>query len=614
MDVSISDNNNSSDSIINNISKCPTHNKQFKFICYKCNELLCSKCINTHLQLKGADHYCQHIDEISSNLSSHFKEGGVVNSSDHMKKRVDNLWQNINHSSNSLSNLEQKENEITKYYAELHEYLRVEELRLKKPILADKESVAHNIKDSLVELQSYFSIYSWNNHYQNNLNKANHIIDNNNSNCFKEVEEKSLVSQINETDSSLNERQSLLEFLEENSDLFGMEGVGKVQSSRRDSKDTIDPILFQVYQYNEKYKIEEVPSPFLINQYTITRSDDLDEIFGDILEESIVMHIKTPEEASIEKRLMSQKSIDELSQSMIQQSNIGHSESERIKKTYIFSTNMDEGATLIDITDPNNINSESIEYFYSSKYTFNSVVSVGEFVYVFGGGKDIKNQSKYFRYSTKDRKPVKGDFRSEINGVAGGRSISVCFDGQNYIYLINGHDCSTNKYHRRIDRFNLKNMGFEKFYSFPENQDQRNHVFSFFYKDILYTMMDHGHKIYAFCPDTKVLSHLPNKNIDEICAACTDGAGNLYILMKNPNNVEGFCRLNIDTNNIEKLQLPKDIEFGDSMLYHEGVIYLIGGKDYKNHTYSVEKKQWSTFFENDTSIRKMCGSAIVNIN
>ncbi|EFA77028.1 hypothetical protein PPL_09780 [Heterostelium album PN500] len=421
MDTIVLDNNNninnninySSDGINNKIPKCLTHNKQFKFICYKCNELLCSKCNNLHIQLKGTGHNCQHIDDISSNLSSHFKEGGsgdgvVATTSDNIKKRVDSLWQNINHSSNSLSNLEEKENEIAKYYEELHEYLRIKECYLKKPIVAEKESVFKHIKDSLVELQS-----------------------------------------------------------------------------------------------------------------------------------------------------------------------------------------------------------ESIDYSHSSEYTFNSVVSVGENVYVFGGGKDTVNQSKYFRYSTKKRSMVVGDFKSDINGVACGRSISVCYDGKNHVYLINGHEFSTDKYHQRIDRFNLANMSFEKFFDFPESEENHNHIFSFFYKDILYTISD---QIYTFQAESRLLSHLSIRDIKDICTACTDGVGNLFILMKNPYNVRGFCRLNIDTNRIEKLQLPNDIRFGDSMLYHEGVIYLIGGKDRKNYTYSVEKKEWSRFFKNDTSKRRLCGSAIVNIN
>ncbi|EFA82045.1 hypothetical protein PPL_04950 [Heterostelium album PN500] len=59
-----------------------------------------------------------------------------------------------------------------------------------------------------------------------------------------------------------------------------------------------------------------------------------------------------------------------------------------------------------------------------------------------------------------------------IEGIKGDRNISVCYDGQDHIYLVNGAGLNY-----RIDRFNIKTMKFESYHQLPFGYDTTNKRF-----------------------------------------------------------------------------------------------------------------------------------------
>ncbi|EFA83507.1 hypothetical protein PPL_02571 [Heterostelium album PN500] len=216
--------------------------------------------------------------------------------------------------------------------------------------------------------------------------------------------------------------------------------------------------------------------------------------------------------------------------------------------SFIFSVDCDNEAMLYNLT---NTEVELLDIRSHGACTFNSMVVVGDSIYTFGGD-DFS--SRYQRFSIKSKSI---DMEGDIVGIEGGKDISVCFDGYENIYLLNGYKRST----LVISRFNLHTMQF-------------------------------------------------------ISAHCHDGNGKIYI----HSDDRRFFSINIDTKEIKQLK-HLDLHFKNfcSMVYHQvdpshSFIYLLGGKHYGNHRYSIESDKWQSVFKDSHSDRRTCGSLFYSLN
>ncbi|GAM23543.1 hypothetical protein SAMD00019534_067180 [Acytostelium subglobosum LB1] len=84
----------------------------------------------------------------------------------------------------------------------------------------------------------------------------------------------------------------------------------------------------------------------------------------------------------------------------------------------------------------------------------NSIVYARGNIYVFGG-KSSSSSSKYMRYSLAEKQCYVAD----IIGIIGGCCISVCYDGDEFIYLVGGDISDFNL--DRVDRFSIDTQQFE---------------------------------------------------------------------------------------------------------------------------------------------------------
>ncbi|GAM25415.1 hypothetical protein SAMD00019534_085900 [Acytostelium subglobosum LB1] len=217
-----------------------------------------------------------------------------------------------------------------------------------------------------------------------------------------------------------------------------------------------------------------------------------------------------------------------------------------------------------------------------------SVYVRGNF-YTFGS---VVEPNVYTRYSLAEKKL----YRAEIAGVCGGVFISVCFDGDRYIYLVGGVDTDMgnikiNAVYDRVDRFNIDTQQFEHVGKLSTPVMMAN---TFFHKGMVYVI--YGAVIFSFdiqTLTTQVLRSTPT-TITTI-ASCFDGNDNVYILSS-----EKFIRFTLSTKTEVQLTMSPIFVQLHGLIYdgsHGSLIYL-GGVG-KNHQYSIQDNKWSLLNDND---------------
>ncbi|EFA83542.1 hypothetical protein PPL_02607 [Heterostelium album PN500] len=327
----------------------------------------------------------------------------------------------------------------------------------------------------------------------------------------------------------------------------------------------------------------------------------------------------------------------------------------------LFLLNNQSEITLLDFTNeppPNNNNDHSAVSTkkltsidcQSLSYSFNSTVKVGQQIFIFGSQKE-EYENKYFKISIEKKnnnssinnndifecKVIVGDIN---NNIAGGRAISVCYDGDDYIYLVCGASIANSSYHHRIDRFQLSTAKFEKFFDIKGCVD--TDYFSFHYDGAIHSLPVNESILYVIDILTKSTIEYQSEDLFErLIGACIDDNGNIYMYSKcgqfkrfnlktkeiqplkenqieiiSNNNSTNNININNNNNNAnDKLSLiycpiSNNVNNNNSL---RGNIYLMGGRKFKNYKYSIEDNNWTPFFQDDESERSNCGSCFITL-
>ncbi|GAM25421.1 hypothetical protein SAMD00019534_085960 [Acytostelium subglobosum LB1] len=218
-----------------------------------------------------------------------------------------------------------------------------------------------------------------------------------------------------------------------------------------------------------------------------------------------------------------------------------------------------------------------------------SVVVRGTDIYSFGG---LDDPNVYTRYSLAEKKV----YQSDIVGANGGVFISVCHDGDSYIYLTGGvdipkgEDVTPKIYFVCVDRFNIDTAQFEHVDQFFTGM----YSYTFFHKDLLYIV--NGSEISTYNVETgEVLKVSPDEDPNQaIC--CFDGIDSVYI------KTSLLLTLNsISTNRRIPLKVcPIHEALGAFVSDDTGGLIHFGGKG-KNYRYSIQDDTWTLLNDNDNS-------------
>ncbi|EFA78837.1 hypothetical protein PPL_08301 [Heterostelium album PN500] len=477
--------------------KCSKHDEPFDFICHLCNKLMCSFCKSNHIINKpGHSDHCEHIDEIKASLYYLFNNPIFIERLDKsvlsisptttVSQSISSLWETLKSSTSEYQSLIAAENEIKQHFELLHQRLVIEEHRLKKIIIADQDTIINQIDKNINHLKFIVNI----------INIYNNLLNNKKDNNIYKFKNKNIDSIYNSNDKYSNESILLVgDTTEQYSPTTIMKSISSCSSLKSFIDENIQTLFYQD-KYNNYY------NPY--DHLNLLEQSNSDSILLDYIQR-FYTHIKSSQYIDYYKSynlLLKEPDFNQW-RSMIKQSikleKIG-SPIEPSLSSYIFTTHQSKGATLINLSNKNTI--EQLELDYDFNNTDSSIVSIGEYIYVFGG-----------------------------------LSNPICYDGQDHIYFVNGA-----KTNNRIDRFNIKTMQFARYLEFSENdiysQDtlektlQRKqlhgpHAASMIFNGSLYSVPHNSSMIIQFdLTSRKITRH---KIHISTYSACHDNNGNFFI-------------------------------------------------------------------------------------
>ncbi|EFA82496.1 hypothetical protein PPL_04921 [Heterostelium album PN500] len=539
--------------------KCSEHQRSFENICFKCNLLLCSR----------------------------------YNNNSFINNRIKDIWTTIKSSSTHYQKLSKTENDISRFFKELHDYLIEKERSLTKEIINDKQIIINQIESNINELKQISNIFKINNRIQNINN--NHIKSTDPPSNQEDTTTRYSTRSIIE---SINQCSTLISFIQSNSDtIFNQYTLDINHDNHYDLKD----ILSQ--QYNNDTDSMLLDSIYKINNNINNSTKSIINFKQQSISD---YYFKSLSKDKLENDLYKffKSSIDLHTLPFEQPQLIFNNKINNTKHTYIFSTHSDNGATLFDITN-NSTEPSVIHKIKHSHFDFQDspVIQVGDTIYSFNIEKRI-----YFTYSitTKQMKISEMDYDHDIS------NITLSYDGKDHIYLM-----CVNKY---IIGFNIHTLMFQNFFiGYLTNnlhwEDYDEGVFipsilSFWYKSKLYTFSESDNYMSIYDPTKDEIEDIDMPSEMEYYCACTDGNGNVYFYTNN----KTFHRFNVDT--LKMVDLKSNHQFPNSLLYHkfsdeQSYIYVLRGNQYnkENQRYSIENDQWEIIFTNDdyyTSIDSFC--------
>ncbi|EFA78832.1 hypothetical protein PPL_08296 [Heterostelium album PN500] len=558
---------------------CSNHKRTYELICCDCNVLMCSACTPQHRL-----HLFYHIDGIKSEINSSNNNNNNSNNSSNIPSLLD-IQSNIKTTFDSLRSavkeyqqLQQTEDEISNRFKDLHEFLVLEEHKLKKPIIDNKEHLEQQIKSQTTIMKSLNLM----NHQLNNL------ISDDTDNIQQDQSTKTTTSslsadttdcyQISTIMTSISQSSSHNEFIQNNNTLFNL-------NDNRYSINKIDDhsLLNVILEHNNTLKSN--------NHNNIKHNQP--QQYQLITNDQQLNQIKSQLQSTF--KLVSQQ----------------QQQQQPKKQSYILSTDTTGKISVIDITDHNNIHftQQDIPTFNSTLYYYCCTI-VGNHFYKFGST-GMGRVLKYFRYS------IDNQTFDEIKmkGIEGCCAVSVCYDGKDHIYLMDGF----NKPILHIYRFNINSSTFEE-YSTANISSQYYHHLTFHFNNCIYSFIPDAKKIVKFDIKTKktVEFDLPiESQYLQQRAACTDGKGYLFFLSDTR-----FQQINIETNEITNLDRSTAVIANMKMnchnlIYHQSndqkrYIYSLQGKD-KNFRYSFEHNKWESILQNDQSNRIHCANTLFHI-
>ncbi|EFA78890.1 hypothetical protein PPL_08358 [Heterostelium album PN500] len=247
----MNNNSNNNNNYINQITetKCSEHEKEFEYLCFICNSILCSKCFFNHYK-SNKDHDVESIDEIKKNLNNLSNNN---DSDNYIKNSINNNLTSINRLSNQYTSLGGKVTEISNHFEKLHNFLMVEEHRLKKPISIDQDTVKEDLDKQLNELKSIINIINFNN---NNINKKEVELDDDDDQNKSKKEDTTDLYSISTIFKSIEQSQPVIDFIERNYDtLFYCNNNNNMIGDLTNNLNNFDTtILKLITLYNSQFK------------------------------------------------------------------------------------------------------------------------------------------------------------------------------------------------------------------------------------------------------------------------------------------------------------------------------------------------------------------------
>ncbi|EFA83068.1 hypothetical protein PPL_03856 [Heterostelium album PN500] len=557
-------------------TKCTEHSRLHEFICYQCNKLMCSRCITTHNN-DYPEHVKQydHIDDIRQSLNNIDLNDSSKLNNENSNNNETSIWESLKSASDRYQNLTKTEDEISKHFEKFHQYLVIEEHKLKKVIISDKDIITNQIDQNINQLKYLVNFIKINNKLDDdNINSDNSSINNNNNNNNNDVEDTSDQYSAAAIIKSVSSSTSLQSFINDNSqtlfnqyhELFQM----KVQlQQQNNSSDSLLLSILQKYHNHFTHTCNNNSSQMIEYQLT-TKQPDLNQL-STIINQTIT-----------------------LSNTNIDINSINNNNSNK-KHSYILSTHSGSGVTLINLSDNS---TEELDTNFDFTRTYGSMITVGKDIYIFGCS---SSAFKWFKFSIKSRTI---EDIGEIVGVDGDYHISVCYDGQDHIYLVNG--CRTN----RIDRFNIKTNTFEKLYQLSDQYGQQ--LSSMIINGTLYSVSVKQKKLFEYSlAKNTVIDH----QIDILpWSACHDNNGNFYIHSIDDKYIK-YNVITKQTTNLNRIPAKDGYVF---LMYHQessesSFIYSFGGAVFRNFKYCIESDQSEPFFTDDKKRRGWCGSSSITI-
>ncbi|EFA78825.1 hypothetical protein PPL_08289 [Heterostelium album PN500] len=557
---------------------CENHNIKSTHICFHCKKLICKQhCFCDHFkkthreQLDKIDLYLNDVEDIKEYLNKFFQKNQKNQQNQQNQSEIfieflaESIWKVLKISTDRYLYMLESEKEIAEYFRKIHKYFTDLEAKFKRSIFENKDKLKTQINSKVKDLQEFIKIAIVNSEIStNNNNNNNSNNNNNNSNSLNGAIDN---NSSDDMDCSQSETKSKEEPSQDRAEQYSIEYIAKSISNSSNIQSFVNANSQTLFNHN----VDDT-----INILRELHKDDTDSILLDV----ILKYMKEPNNPAAD--LISNnfdsdqyyndirlciKDIDFSRFGPIIQQTIGLVASTLppsktdLQGNYIMSTYQSNDATKIEggVTLINTSNNKSEEFAigHCFKMTYSSNITIGENIYIFGGKNNI---NQWRRISIKDKSTIFG----EMIGIQGDCFISVCYDGQDHIYLVNGF--KTN----RIDRFNIKTMQF----------DQKYFQFT----------VDYGQQVSSM-----------------IFKACHDNNGTFYIHSRDP-EVQ-FIRYNVEstpkvTNNLQLIpDLTRENAYLMLMYQRESstssFVYTFGGTKYGNFRYSIEDKLWEQYFMNN---------------
>ncbi|EFA82105.1 hypothetical protein PPL_05010 [Heterostelium album PN500] len=470
------------------------------------------------------------------------------------------------------------ENDIKQHFEQLHQYLIIEEHKLQRDIINDKHTITNQIDNNIKNLKYLINII-------NIFNKLNNNCCNNNSNQSIISDTTTLYSTTTIME-SITTSSSLQSFINHhNQTLFNEYNIyfNIDELLKQHSNDSSSLLLDIIHKYNNRF-----------NEST-TNTDN-----NNLRLSSYKLSIKQPDFNQLNSIIEQSIKLDNIESTESPINTTTTKNNNDNKQSYIFTTHKSNGATLINTSNNNSI--EELQFDYQFNFTYSSIVSIGEYIYIFGGH---TNENKWIKISMKSKSV---EHIGDMRGIKGDSNISVCYDGQDHIYLVNGVNIKN-----RIDRFNIKTMKFESYYQLPDGYDRQ--VSSMIFKGSLYSLSWDQNKLFQFDLTNKKIT---DYQIDIIpYSGCHDNNGNFFIFdRKNKRfikyNVETKQTINLNADHLANAQYP-------FVKYHResptsSYIYSFGNNNDDNFKYSIESNQCEPFFRDINDLnRSWCASTSISL-
>ncbi|EFA86514.1 hypothetical protein PPL_00309 [Heterostelium album PN500] len=613
-------------------NKCLDHNRSLELICFDCNTLLCKQCISNH-----SDHTSTHVDDIKESVtsdsyfsyinrklsdsssqnsnSSSFSSGGsnsnnnsqtnlhsICDNSSQTKnigKRNRSKFNNVNISINEMFDnlknmsfifhqLQKTEDEISNHFREIHEYLVIEEHRLKKPIIKDKDKLIIEIDILVKQLVSMNKIIE-------TINNSNNKINSSQSNSSSQNSSRS-------TQNSYNSQQNDDSNYTDTTNQYQIETIIQTIQQSLDLNDfitrNINSIFYVDLRHNNKIDKSTLDISILHSIIKFNNTFKSMESSHQQLQTKSLKRLKLDS-----KKLQTWKtSINKLFQLVNVSPDLYVFDG-----NYIFSVDRSNRLSLISIPTGNNQvhKIHSIRGDINDAWSYNSTVCVGKYIYSFGGA-GLLSSNKYQRFSLES---MSIDISGTMTSIKPTTFISACYDGNKYIYLLDGFG----KENTEVYRYDIETMKFECYSTLFLYGGC--HELSFFYQNQMYTVQTTGiRKIDPFTKSCIELPRLDNTQFTkyismESTAVCEDGKGNIYT-----HSGSKFIVLNLNTNEIRELTPAKDLLMVDHRMIYtsNNYIYVLQGLFF-NYRYSIDNDKWESILQDDKSERYCRGLALITI-